>query len=98
MAMSRVIVRVDRSAAGQTVQLPGPHEFWLGPTAYGYGISWHRPAARAEYEYSVEWPAPYDPVRFEWAGNEYVFALEGVGEETIVQARSVQVKEGMGFA
>jgi hypothetical protein len=50
--MSRIIIRVNRADAGQTVNLPHPHEFWLGPTLYGpYGIQWFRSAARADYEY-----------------------------------------------
>jgi hypothetical protein len=96
--MARFIIRVKRADAGQRVQLPDPRDFWLGPTAHGYGISWHRSAARAEYEYSVEWPAPHDAVRFDWAGDEYVFVLDDVDEEAIARARSVQVKQAMGFA
>src|SRR5262245_31880908 len=98
MDMACFLIRVDRAVAGQTVQLPDPREFSLGPSIYGYGICWHRSAGRAEYEYFVAWPAPYDPVRFHWAGEEFIFALDGVGAEAIAQARPVKVKEAMGFA
>ena len=95
--MSRIVIRVNRSDASQAVNLPHPHEFWLGPTVYGaYGIQWYRSAARADYEYSVEWPVPFDPVRFDWLGNEYVFCLEGVGDDAIAQARPARVSEAMG--
>jgi hypothetical protein len=95
--MARVVVGVERFAAGQTWRVAHPPGFWLGPTPYGYGISWSRSEGRVDYEYAVVWPEPYDPVRFEWAGDEYVFALEGAGDDAIARARPADVKQGMAF-
>jgi hypothetical protein len=84
--------------AGQRVKLSHPHEFWLGPTLYGpYGIPWFGSAARANYEYWVEWPAPFDPMRFDWLGNDDVFCPEDAGADAIAQARPARVSEAMGF-
>jgi hypothetical protein len=93
--MSRIVIRVNRSDASQAVNLPHPHEFWLGPTFYG--IQCYSSAARADYEYWVEWPVPFDPVRFDWLGNEYVFCLEGAGDDATAQARPARVSEAIGF-
>jgi hypothetical protein len=95
--MPPVVIRVEPFAAGQTWRVHHPPGFWLGPTPYGYGISWSRSEGRVDYDYAVEWSPPYDPVRFEWGGEEYVFALEGAGSEEIARARTARVKEGMGF-
>jgi hypothetical protein len=96
-AMSRVVIRVDRFAAGQTWRVHDPPGFWLGPTPYGYGINWSRSMGRADYEYYVVWPEPYDPVCFEWEGDQYVFALEGAGDDAIDQARPAEIMWGMGL-
>ena len=93
--MSTVVIRVEPFGAGQMWRVHHPPGFWLGPTPYGYGISWSHSEGRSDYDYAVEWPPPYDPVRFEWGGHEYVFALEGAGSEEIARARTVQVKAGM---
>jgi hypothetical protein len=74
-----------------------PPGFWLGPTPYGYGINWPRSAGRADCDDGVEWPEPHDPVCLEWDGDEYVFALEGAGDDAIARARPVEIKEGMSF-
>ena len=93
--MSRIVIHVDPHVAGQTWRLQHPDGFWLGPTPYGYGLTWYQSEGRSDYEYVVAWPAPHDPVRFEWNGDEYVFALEGAGEAAIAEARVADVKQGM---
>jgi hypothetical protein len=95
--MPRIVLRVEPFAAGQTWRLPQPPGFFLGPSPYGYGITWYRSQGRVDYEYHVAWPEPYDPVRFEWEGNEYVIALDGAGDREVEQARLAEIKEGMAF-
>ncbi len=93
--MSRIVVRVDSFVAGQTWRLHESPGFWLGPTPYGYGITWYHSEGRSDYEFAVEWPSPHDPVRFEWKGDDYVFALDGASDSAIDRAAIMEVKRGM---